>query len=158
MTIRKKLLLGLTPGLLLILAGGLLAYGALQTVVGRKEGVERVFRQHDAVEELQLAVQQAIMPPNDYLITGDPAERARFATLAADADKAYTTVEALIGDTEEGRTLLADTRGQWQQARALMTPRLPSPAPPPVACPRRCRPRTPSREAAAARLWPYEGS
>lgn len=118
-TLRKRLFIGLMPGLAFLLAFGLLSYAALQNVAGRAAAVEQAFRRHDALMELQLAVEQAIMPPNDYLVTGDPAEQDRFVTLSAGVEARFAAVEALIGDTEQGRALLADTRAEWRQARIL---------------------------------------
>ncbi len=119
MTLRKKLWSGLTPGLVLILALGLLAYGTLRIEVRYDETVAHTFRQHNAMMELQMSIQRAIMPPNDYLSTGDPVQRDRFAALAAEVEARFVTLEALLGETEKDRTLPAEARDKWQQVRAL---------------------------------------
>jgi len=119
MSIRQRFFLGLMPGLLFILILGSVSHFALQSVVTRSETVEQAFREHDVAMQLQLTVQQAIMPPNDYLITGDPTERSHFTALATQVEEHFSTLEALIGETETGRALLNDTLGEWQQVYAL---------------------------------------
>jgi len=118
MSIRTKLLLGLTPGLLFIMMLTLLAYHALRTVIDHAEAVEETYRQHDAIEELRITIQQAVMPPNDYLITGDPGERERFTQLSTEVKSRFTGLQELLGDTE-GRALLTEAWRKWQQARTL---------------------------------------
>jgi putative nucleotidyltransferase with HDIG domain len=80
--------------------------------------MERAFHQHDALHELQLAIQRAIATPSNYLTTGDPAERDLFTRLAAEVETHFASVEALIGEFEEERSLLDDARSKWQQIRA----------------------------------------
>ena len=55
--------------------------------------------------DLQLAFDKVVMPPNDYLSTGDAAERDKFMVLTEQAEKALVTIE---GSAERGpaRTIL----------------------------------------------------
>ncbi len=119
MTIRTKLLLGVLPGLLLILIIGLLAHLVLQLEARYDEAAERVLYSHQAIVELQVAVQNANMAVHDYLITGDLAYRNRFAELVEDVDDHMASLEVSLQDLAEGEALLRDIRAEWLEAKAV---------------------------------------
>ena len=118
MGIRTKLLLGLIPGFLFILVLVLLAYGALRVVLDHAQTVEGIYYQHEAIEELWIVVSQALDPPANYLITGDPRERERFARLAAEVEVQLDALDGLLKDAEEQR-VLTEAVQQWRQVRTL---------------------------------------
>ncbi len=93
---------------------GLLGYFSLRAAMKRTEAVERAFRVEQAIYELRSVMLRAIMPANDYLITGAPAEREHFVRLAAEVEERFATLRGLIGagDVEE-------IYGLWQQTRSL---------------------------------------
>lgn len=129
MSIRKKLLLGLLPGLVVILALGVIVLGALRVVVEQTGVLERLFHEHDVTKDLQLALQQATVPPVAYLLTGDTAERDRFAELAADVESRLDSLEKLGRDNREAAALVVSTREKWARVRALATSILDLPDP-----------------------------
>lgn len=87
--------------------------GAFENVV-HKTGAEV-----HTVMDLQTLVLKAVMPPNDYLIHGDPAERQNFARLGREADQAF---EAMLGNyarLPEQQGLVRMAREEWQNARRI---------------------------------------
>ncbi len=119
MSIRRRFFLGLVPGLLSILLLGLVSYLTLHVVVTRFERVEYILRERAAVEDLELAIQRAIVPPTDYLVTGDPVEREHFTRLATDVEERFNRLRTLIETDDPGRKVIQDTYPKWQEIRAL---------------------------------------
>ncbi|MBI2560589.1 MAG: diguanylate cyclase [Planctomycetes bacterium] len=66
----------------------------------------------DLVSRLQLAIERSVMPPNDYLIHGNIAERENFLSIAEQIDK---MIEALrmMAINEEERKLINDAGGAF---------------------------------------------
>ncbi|MFQ5735761.1 MAG: diguanylate cyclase [Thermodesulfobacteriota bacterium] len=52
-------------------------------------GLENEVNTQRNFSELQLSMDRVVMPPNDYLITGDPAERQRFDELVAEVERGF---------------------------------------------------------------------
>mgnify|MGYP001567763328 FL=1 len=77
----------------------LLGAGALfllyYTTAALEEVVEEAIEEMHPVIHLQMLTLMAAMPPNDYLIHGEPAEKEEFARLTEELDRAFD--EALAG-------------------------------------------------------------
>ncbi|MFQ5586114.1 MAG: HAMP domain-containing protein [Thermodesulfobacteriota bacterium] len=76
--------------------------------------IETLARNFEAVSNLHLALERTVIPPNDYLITGDPAERGRFEALAADVEKQFDALIQSEVEVEEEVALARSAREQFQ--------------------------------------------
>ena len=119
MSLRGKLFLGLVPGLLMIFVLGITGYWVLDQVAVHAEGLERLFADHDRVQDLQLVLHEVTEPVAAYLITGDPAERERFAVRAKDVEARFETVHNAWADDERATLVLEDALAEWQRVRSL---------------------------------------
>lgn len=63
--------------------------------------------------ELQRSIQAAIIPPNDYLVTGSRKEQIRFAGMAAEIDAAFERMSRVDPRHSAERELLQETLGYW---------------------------------------------
>ena len=116
-TIRGKLLVGLLPGfVVLILLTGVGLY-ALDILAQANSHMAEASWEMAATHSLQLALQEALMPPNDYLIHGgNVEERALFAELSANLDQAFAQAKDSYGEEEE-RRLIERAEAHWQDVR-----------------------------------------
>lgn len=116
-TIRGKLLIGLLPGfVVLILLTGVGLY-ALDILAQSNTHMAQASWEMAATHWLQLALQEALMPPNDYLIHGgNVEERALFADLSANLDQAFVEAGDLYGEKEEQR-LIGQAAAHWEDVR-----------------------------------------
>jgi len=114
--------------LLIAFVGVLIPYLALAGIgaVGLQAVWQRVRAIHDEVAmefvgiaNLQLAVTQLVMPANDYLITGDPAERELFEQRLARAYESLARAETIVFHDQEERRLFEAVKGQVPQIEAL---------------------------------------
>jgi len=130
MNIHKKLLVGLAPGLLLILMLGLLAFGALRVVAASAGQAEQAWAAQALVYELQIGLQQAAIPPNDYLITGNPQATQTYDALSANVHQNFTDLFRHFETHALPIAAFEPARSQWQAvdelARAILE--LPDPA------------------------------
>jgi diguanylate cyclase (GGDEF)-like protein len=84
---------------------------------------------------LQIALQKAAMPANDYLIHGDTAERQLANELGQDVNAAFEDVKSSPELTHVEQDLIRSAHGEWNAARAVADTllALPSPVGNPVA-------------------------
>ena len=101
LTMRQKLAIGLWITVLLVGVVALSAYVNHQHSIAIEATGERVKRLHETALTLQVAVAQAVMPPNDYLIHTRPEERAVFERRVADVQAQLQQLETLRGADEE---------------------------------------------------------
>lgn len=117
-SLRVNLVMGvvamLLPWIMFVLLGGKLLYpqviGAFENVV-QKTGADM-----HAVMSLQTLVLKAAMPPNDYLIHGDPAERQNFARLSRETEQAFEAVLGTYSGMPEQQNTVRSAQEAWQQA------------------------------------------
>ncbi len=118
-SIRTRLLLAFVGVLVpyLALAGlGVVAFRIVWQRVGtiQKEAVVEM----KGAADLQVAVLQLVMPANDYLITGDPAERGEFERRLARTREVLARVEQAHMMHPEERRALAEVRGRLGEVEA----------------------------------------
>ncbi len=119
MNIRTRLLAGIA---ILLLAPALLGSGAViyvlrGTLATLDDVVEMSGRMHDILQ-LQTLTLAAAMPPNDYLIHGNPEERQAFARLARELDETFD--RALANPRSENeRAQLQESRDEWRKAGVI---------------------------------------
>ncbi len=97
LSIGRRLLVASLGMSALLTALGLVAYLSLTSISRDALAVASIAQEHDQFVELQLALVKALIPPGEYLISGQPAERANFLTH-------FATVKA--GIRELGRSTL----------------------------------------------------
>ncbi len=130
-SLRARILTGIGIMLLPLLG---LATGALlgiNSVNGSfKEVVEEVIEELTPVMHVQIALLQAAMPANDYLIHGESAERDTFAGLSEKVERAFgRLLEPGPFHLEEERALLASAHKEWRQVRSISETLLALPQP-----------------------------
>ncbi len=68
---------------------------------------------------LQMSLAQAMMPPNDYLIHGDPRAREEFRARMAEVERNFDTLAPMPGMTAAQHQALATARSDWERAREM---------------------------------------
>src|SRR3970282_1764709 len=92
--IRTRLLIAFVGVLIPYLALAGIGVVGLQAVWHRVRTIQdEVVMELEGIANLQLAVVQLVMPANDYLITGDPMERAVFEQRLARVHEALARAE-----------------------------------------------------------------
>lgn len=79
--------------------------------------------------QLQTLIHRAIMPPNNYLGTGDPSEAIRFNDLATQVDAGFDQLRRISFDVQRERELVQEAIGYWLTARRMATTLLNMPEP-----------------------------
>lgn len=92
------------------------------------ETTTEITKEIEPVSNLQLALEKAAMPPNDYIITGDVKERAEFARLSRQTDAAFKVVLRSPFSRDERRSTLAAIK-QWRTVKRLSLAVLATPQP-----------------------------
>ncbi len=119
---------GIRTRLLLAFVGVLLPYSALVglgvggfRILWQRIGAtqEEVVTETKAAAELQVAFLQLVMPANDYLITGDPAERVEFERRLQRVHGSLTKLEGIQSAHPQERRALEQVRSQLLEIETL---------------------------------------
>lgn len=86
-TIRTRLILGYSVMVLLLLVEASVGIYSRHLLLERIKETGEVAREIEETQRLSLAVEKALMPPNDYLISGDAAERDKFHLALKEVDE-----------------------------------------------------------------------
>ncbi len=78
LSIGRRLLVASLGMSALLTALGIVAYLSLASISRDALAVASIAHEHDQFVELQLALVKTLLPPGEYLISGNPAERANF--------------------------------------------------------------------------------
>ena len=84
-----------------------------------EEFAEEVVEELEPINHLQVALLQAAMPPNDWLIHGDPAERQQFSQLSRKVDQVFEKARAAPFAQAEERALVESAQKEWREAQLL---------------------------------------
>jgi len=129
MNIRTRLLAGITA---LLLAPALLSSSAvfyvLRGTLTTLDGVVELSGQMHDLLHLQTLTLATAMPPNDYLIHGNPVERGNYARLSRELDEAFDR-ELAVPRPDDERARLREARGEWGRAAAIARSLLALPRP-----------------------------
>ncbi len=106
----------LIPMLLMATAG---AFFFVKIVEDVAEAEVEVRDELMPVIELQTLLLKVVMPPNDYLIHGNPEERINFLRLAKDVNKALAELDVMDFGEEQERAALSRVRNLWTHAHDL---------------------------------------
>lgn len=99
--------------MLVILSVYLPVFDSMRLVV--RDTTERMVPAH----RLQVALQHAVMPPNDFLIHGDPDERRLFHALADQVDVQFEAILHAYREWPTDRERLMALRQEWLAAREV---------------------------------------
>ncbi|MBZ0091566.1 MAG: HAMP domain-containing protein [Sulfuricellaceae bacterium] len=130
LSLHTRFVLGLSTMLLPLLllgAGGLflLHYVTAATEKVVEESVEEM----RPIIHIEMLALMAAMPPNDYLIHGEPAEKEKFAHMAQELDRAFEeTLAPSFGLAGEWKLVRA-AREEWRLAKAIAQSLLALPRP-----------------------------
>ncbi|MBI3583193.1 MAG: diguanylate cyclase [Nitrospinae bacterium] len=102
--ISKKLIGAHGVGLVLFLILAIFSYISLNLYSSIQKRTDELARRIEYISDLQILIQRLLMPPNDYLITGDIKERENFAHLVTDTSSALTNIKIGEGKTDEELT------------------------------------------------------
>lgn len=129
-SLRARFALGLGAMLLpLALLGASGLFLLNYAIAALEEVVEEAIEEMHPVMRLQTLTLMAAMPPKDYLIHGDPADKKEFARLAGELDQAFEeTLAGPLGLAQE-RDLVRAAREEWRLAKAIALPLLALPRP-----------------------------
>jgi len=105
--IRTKLLLSFMSVVALLVIVSLISYGSMRKMGKSADAILGHAGEMEKAADVQIVSQEALMPVNDYLITGDKAERENFATAVDNLRKRLDGVKA--GATREQLAVIAKT-------------------------------------------------
>ncbi|MDP1682819.1 MAG: diguanylate cyclase [Burkholderiales bacterium] len=129
-SLRTRFALGVGIMLLpLALLGASALFLLRYTTAALDEVVEEAIEEMHPVIHLQTLTLMAAMPPNDYLIHGEPAEKEEFARLTRELDRAFEETLAGPFGLGEERDLVRAAREEWRLAKAIASSLLALPRP-----------------------------
>ncbi len=129
-SLRTRFVLGVAVMLLPLALLGASAFVSLRNMAAAFEAaLDDPMREMHAIMQLQLRVQMAAMPPNDYLIHGETAERENFSRQSAAVERDFDEVLTLMTLWPAQQELLQSARSEWRQARRIAESLLALPAP-----------------------------
>ena len=101
--IRTKIVMTLSSIFLIFAVLGLMTYYNRGLLFQGMLDLERDIDDLRNLAELQLAVDQIVMPANDYLISGDVREMGRFSQIMEEVERRLNSVRGLSGETVIGK-------------------------------------------------------
>lgn len=129
-TIRRKLILGLIPGFIVLMLMTGVSYFGLRMLAQANAQLMDTSEELDAIKSLQLSMLEVLMPSNDYLILGEASgERELFDELASKLDVQLAAARPHFGEEAEQRLLDRAVAG-WQDVRRRSEAILAMPAQP----------------------------
>lgn len=123
--ISKKLIGAHGVGLALFFIIAIFGYRSLNSYSSIQKRTDELAHRIESISGLQILIQRLLMPPNDYLITGDIKERENFAYLVTEASSALTKVKNSGGKTDEELTFEKEVEKEFielqQKAMVLLS-------------------------------------
>lgn len=118
--LRTRFIFGVAIMLLpLLILAATAVYSIHSTTRSLDEVLDEAVNEISPIFLVQNLLFKAGMPPNDYLIHGDHAERERFASLSKQVDRAFNDAFAIpFGDKKES-DLVREAQSEWAQAKRL---------------------------------------
>lgn len=110
MTIKRKLVYGLCMSLAAVSLLIGVAIWSQQKMADAITSLDRELEKMALMTTLQLRINEAIMPANDYIITGDFKYRDEFAKLNRSVEKAYAAIHASTVFSASEREIVANSR------------------------------------------------
>ncbi len=119
-SLRARFALGLGAMLLpLALLGASALFLLNDSTAALEQVMEQAIGEMHSVMHLQTLTLLAAMPPNDYLIDGDPAEKKEFTRLSGELDQAFEETLAGPLGLAQKRDLIRAAREEWRLAKVI---------------------------------------
>lgn len=120
-SLHTRFALGLGAVLLPFLGAAAVGQGYLlpRLVEPLEDILRELVEEMEPATRLQMALLQAPMPVNDYLVHGNPNERRQFAQLRQRVERAFRDAEPERFTLAEERALIEAARAEWEQALPL---------------------------------------
>ena len=96
-SIKSRLTTALVIVILVIVGLGALSIWSQERIGESVQILETQNQKMALITDLQLAINEAVMPANDYIITGDPRYRKEFEVLDIVATKSFTAIKTYSG-------------------------------------------------------------
>ena len=130
-SLRARIVLGISIMLLPLLGLATAALLGINSVnASFKAVMEKVIEEMEPTMRAQIAIVRAAMPPNDYLIHGQSAERDKFARLSEKVERAFKRLlEPGRFHREQERALIGSAHEEWRRAQSISATLLALPRP-----------------------------
>jgi len=115
--LKMRILLNMLLIALLLLAVSILAYFTQRQIAQKAGDIETSATSLDEISHMQLLVSQIIMPANDYLITGDAAEKNNYTQIVSQLDEQIERVKG-IRLRDDGKKHLRKIETQLKQTKS----------------------------------------
>lgn len=120
LSLRKRFVMGVAAMLLpLVLLGAGAVLSLRHMAAAFDEALDDPVQEMHAIMHLQSQLVMVAMPPNDYLIHGEVAEREKFSRRSAEVERAFEGILALVTLWPEQEALIQAARAEWQAARRI---------------------------------------
>ncbi|MBI5047701.1 MAG: HAMP domain-containing protein [Deltaproteobacteria bacterium] len=106
--IGKKLIGAHGIGLVFFLFLAIFSYVSLNSYSSIQKKTDELANKTELISDLQLLISKILMPPNDYLITGDKNEREGFAGLVTQTASLFEKIRISRDKTKEDIAILED--------------------------------------------------
>lgn len=116
-TIGTRLILGYSVTVSILLLVASIGIYSRHLLLEGMEDTEEVAREIEEAQRLSLAVEKALMPPNDYLISGDAAEKGKFHSAIREVDWALKRLRGHEILMDEEKRLLNELEGKVSAVR-----------------------------------------
>lgn len=117
-TYRTKLVAGFVALFLFSLIGHVVGHFYINRLYHSSNEVEDAFLKLDYFSRFQLALERLLMPHNDYLIHGDPAEKTKSMKLIKQLDFMFK-IGPKMASTDEEQALLNDAQTKFDDVKHL---------------------------------------
>lgn len=130
LTIRKKLLIGYGIGVLLVATVGSIAIYDRYLLTESIEEMRIVAEEIDSLHDLHIAIGRMLVSLNNYIVTGDAAEKAEYKNRKKEVKRAFSRLKDLVesmgeGTMEEKLLLLKGMEGRllliYETAEAILS-------------------------------------
>lgn len=112
--IRTKIIISFASIVILFSLLGLLAYYNRNLLFQGMLRLEDETKDLKLFSDIKLAMDMSVMPPNDFLITGDIREKERFENIVSDVEKGFNSLENLPGHNGYSPEILKDSREKFK--------------------------------------------
>ncbi len=112
LTIRRKLLIGYSIGALLLATVGGIAIYDRYLLTRSIEEIRIVAEEMGGLHDLNIAIERLLIPPSSFLVSKDPAEKAKYERRRREVERAFFRLERILerigGREAEGKLLLLE--------------------------------------------------
>ena len=119
-SIRFRFLLAISAMLLPLAVLGVTSYLSINRVIDSVYSViEDPYRELELTSRTEVALLNALMAPNDYLVHGEHIERNNFERLSAEVEKAFDDLTHGVSEGHTNNMDMAAARRDWDQGKRM---------------------------------------